>query len=493
MKGLFLGHLGRKEEGYELIRSGIKCSLKSCVCWHVYGLLYRADKNYEEAMKCYRNALRFDKDNSQILRDLAVLQLQSQLYGPLCDTRYQVLVQRPALKQSWIALAIAYHLDQSHLQAVAILDAIQVAFPFEASPSASRAAILEQSELLLYKSMILEEAGRPEEALGALDHSPLPTDRWNERRAALLLALGRLGPAEDILAALLDSNPDSLFALDGLVECQVRSGQAVDRREVLSRLGRKYPKSLAIQAARLKELAGSGEPLVSFLVEHQLRLIRRGIPSAFSMVRPLYDEDNSRRALAQFAEHLCALLGDDGGAGAELTVEERCWINLYLGQHFALLMEAAPSIAHFEAAVALQSELPDVFYYYARALGRLGAAERAADCMDFARRLDRSDRFLNSQAVKYMLRAGRIDRARELAVIFLKKGPSVEAQLKDLTDMQVLWFAHEMGRALQRQGEHEQALEYFGQILNHFEEFYTDLFDFHNYIFRRATYCDYIR
>lgn len=29
--------------------------------WHVYGLLYRSDKNYEEAMKCYRHALKYDK------------------------------------------------------------------------------------------------------------------------------------------------------------------------------------------------------------------------------------------------------------------------------------------------------------------------------------------------------------------------------------------------------------------------------------------------
>ena len=29
--------------------------------WHVYGLLYRSDKNYEEAMKCYRYALKYDK------------------------------------------------------------------------------------------------------------------------------------------------------------------------------------------------------------------------------------------------------------------------------------------------------------------------------------------------------------------------------------------------------------------------------------------------
>ena len=29
--------------------------------WHVYGLVQRAYRKYEEAIKCYRNALKFDK------------------------------------------------------------------------------------------------------------------------------------------------------------------------------------------------------------------------------------------------------------------------------------------------------------------------------------------------------------------------------------------------------------------------------------------------
>jgi len=40
-------------------------------------LLHRSDNNYLEAIKCYLNALRLDKDNAQILRDLAMLQVLS--------------------------------------------------------------------------------------------------------------------------------------------------------------------------------------------------------------------------------------------------------------------------------------------------------------------------------------------------------------------------------------------------------------------------------
>lgn len=76
MKGLTLNCLGRKEEAYEHVRRGLRNSLKSHVCWHVYGLLQRSDKKYDEAIKCYRNALKCEKDNLQILRDLSLLQIQ---------------------------------------------------------------------------------------------------------------------------------------------------------------------------------------------------------------------------------------------------------------------------------------------------------------------------------------------------------------------------------------------------------------------------------
>jgi peptide alpha-N-acetyltransferase len=61
MKGLFLGHLDRKEEAHECIKKGLKLDLTSPICWHVYGLLHRYEKNFEEAMKCYSQSLRIDK------------------------------------------------------------------------------------------------------------------------------------------------------------------------------------------------------------------------------------------------------------------------------------------------------------------------------------------------------------------------------------------------------------------------------------------------
>lgn len=61
MKGLLLTHLGRREEGLELVKQGVRLDLTSHICWHVFGLIQKGQKNYEEALKSYTQALRFDK------------------------------------------------------------------------------------------------------------------------------------------------------------------------------------------------------------------------------------------------------------------------------------------------------------------------------------------------------------------------------------------------------------------------------------------------
>ena len=76
MKGLILICLNKKEQAYELVKSGVRHDIKSHVCWHVYGLIYKSDNNYKEALKCYLNALRHDPENQNILRDLSWLQVQ---------------------------------------------------------------------------------------------------------------------------------------------------------------------------------------------------------------------------------------------------------------------------------------------------------------------------------------------------------------------------------------------------------------------------------
>ena len=76
MKGLILNCMGKHEEALEVVKRGLTSDLKSHICWHVFGLVQRSEKKYDEAMKAYKMALRIEPENLQILRDLSLLQVQ---------------------------------------------------------------------------------------------------------------------------------------------------------------------------------------------------------------------------------------------------------------------------------------------------------------------------------------------------------------------------------------------------------------------------------
>lgn len=161
MKGLLLNAMDRKSEAYEFARRGLRLDLQSHVCWHVYGLLHRSDKNYDEASKCYKSALRHDPDNLQILRDLALLQIQIRdlsgfkvrTAGCHCcavpdrhaarqDTRHHLLRLLPRQRVSWIALALAYHLLSNYDMAIKILQSYEATQEVRAgAPGAGRRAV----------------------------------------------------------------------------------------------------------------------------------------------------------------------------------------------------------------------------------------------------------------------------------------------------------------------------------------------------------------
>jgi N-alpha-acetyltransferase 15/16, NatA auxiliary subunit len=138
MKGLILNSMGptRKAEAYDLCKKGLRYDLASHICWHVLGMVYRSDRNYEEALKCYSNAIKFDKDNMNILKDMAVLQVQCRLYEPYTvrpfnllylrqETRMRLLQLKPQFRQNWTALAVGHHLQGDHARAVQILAAFE--------------------------------------------------------------------------------------------------------------------------------------------------------------------------------------------------------------------------------------------------------------------------------------------------------------------------------------------------------------------------------
>ncbi|XP_026193943.1 uncharacterized protein LOC34617699 [Cyclospora cayetanensis] len=156
MKGLILSNMGndKKQDAYDYAKRGLRADITNCVCWHVLGLLYRQDKDYAEASKCFVQTLRLDPNNYQAMRDLAHLQIHERNLQGFLETRRHILKARSRFIREWAAFAVANHLVGRLTIAQDILGEMENQFgesrdldPFE------------KSEIMLYKATLLEEMG----------------------------------------------------------------------------------------------------------------------------------------------------------------------------------------------------------------------------------------------------------------------------------------------------------------------------------------------
>ena len=71
MQALLFSGIGSQAEALESIKKTLFKNFSNFTCWHVYGIIYRKEKDYEQAKKAYLNALKYAPDNENVMRDLS--------------------------------------------------------------------------------------------------------------------------------------------------------------------------------------------------------------------------------------------------------------------------------------------------------------------------------------------------------------------------------------------------------------------------------------
>lgn len=318
MKGLTLNCMDRKTEAYELVRLGVKNDIKSHVCWHVLGLLYRSDREYREAIKCYRNALRIDPDNLEILRDLSLLQAQMRDLSGFVETRQQLLTLKPNHRMNWIGFAVSQHLNANASKAVEILEAYEGTLEDDYPPENE---LIEHTEMILYKVSLLEESGSFDKALEELHKKePKIVDKlsYKEQEVSLLSKVGRLEEANKLYRVLLSMNPDNYRYHEGLQKClglysesgQYSSDQIEKLNALYQSLSEQYTRSSAVKRIPLDFL--QDENFKEAVAKYIKPLLTKGVPSLFSDLSSLYDHPRKPDILEQLVVEMKHSIGTTG-------------------------------------------------------------------------------------------------------------------------------------------------------------------------------------
>eukprot|EP01121_Diplochlamys_sp_Union-15-3_P011867 TRINITY_DN347_c0_g1_i3.p1 TRINITY_DN347_c0_g1~~TRINITY_DN347_c0_g1_i3.p1 ORF type:complete len:796 (+),score=157.32 TRINITY_DN347_c0_g1_i3:344-2731(+) len=480
--------MDRKKEAYELVRKGLRYDIKSYVCWNVLALMYRSEKNYFEAAKCYKNALKYSTTkDGQMLRDLALVQIQNRDFKGLVTTRNQLLNLKPDNKANWMAFAIASHLSGDHQKAIQIIKV------FESLNESKKE--WEDSEMVLYKNMIIEESGDLEGALKHLDeieHKVLDKLAWREKKAELMLKLKRFEDAQKEIRTLIDTCPDNARYHAQLLESlgiqttdASATGETLDKLvKIYDELAQKYPKDTAPVRIPLSFL--SGDQFITQFKKYCSSALTRGIPSLFQSVKHLY-KDKAKAALMlrvfkDFESNLEKFNKLDP-EDLEEPPSTILWTWFYLSQHYTQTHQYDTAFEYIIKAIKHTPTVIDLYLERARIHKRAGDLERASEWYDYGRELDLADRFLNTEGTKYLLRADRLEKAEATFSLFIKETTNISTHIYD---MQVMWYEYEQGCSYYRQGQYSKALKKLMSVSRHFSDIKDDQFDFHSFCLNRT-------
>lgn len=498
MKALIMSHLGQLEEAFVLAKEALRNDMKSHICWHVYGLLYRQEKNYEEAIKAYRFALRLEPESQPIQRDLALLQMQMRDFQGYIQSRTQMLQARPGFRQNWTALAIAHHLSGDFEEAEKVLKTYEDTL--KGTPPVSD---MEHSEACLYKNAIIAESGNLERALEDLENVGYRcTDvlAVMEMKADYLLRLGRKAEAEEAYTALLERNDENSIYYNGLIQAKGIPG---DDHKTLKALYdqwvEKNPRGDAARRIPLDFLAGDEfKQAVDLYLQ---RMLKKGVPSLFANIKILYANPGKRDAVQALVEgYVSGKTGSQSNGSAEANGNNNEFLEssyYFLAQHYNyhLSRNLPKAMENVDKALELSPKAVEYQMTKARIWKHYGNSVKAAEEMEKARLLDEKDRYINSKAAKYQLRNNENDKALENMSKFTRN-ETVGGAMGDLHEMQCVWFLTEDGEAYLRQKKLGLALKRLHAVNNIFDAWQEDQFDFHSFSLRKGmirAYVDMVR
>ncbi|XP_031636595.1 N-alpha-acetyltransferase 15, NatA auxiliary subunit [Contarinia nasturtii] len=490
MKGLTLNCLGRKDEAYDHVRRGLRNDLGSHVCWHVYGLLQRSDKKYDEAIKCYRNALKCEKDNIQILRDLSLLQIQMRDLEGYRETRHQLFKLRPSQHASWIGFAMSYHLLGDFATANSVLDTFR-------QSQVNETYDYKHSELLLYQNQILQESGDFEKALKHIEEFESQiVDKLavRETMGDLCLKLGNFEKAATIYEGLIKRNPENTLYYAKFIE-----SKRVEQPEAITDLYRKfqtdYPR--AICPKRLPLNVASGELFRELIDDFLRRGLRKGVPPLFVSLRSMYKDEEKVKIITQVVLDYYVNLKESNHFSKKDRESNQpiepasalLWTLYFLAQHYDFLRVTEKAIEFINEAIEHTPTLIELFVCKGRIFKHAGDLIEAFKWLDEAQSLDTADRYINSKCAKYMLRANLVKEAEDICAKFTREDVSA---MENLNEMQCMWFQTECAQAYQRLEKWGDALKKCHEIDRHFSEIIEDQFDFHTYCMRKMTLRAYV-
>jgi tetratricopeptide (TPR) repeat protein len=481
LKALCLHASGKKEEGMDMSRRALKANMKSQVTWHVLGTMHRGDMNHRqglarfhsiptfnprhrEAMRCFLQALKWDKENFQIMRDLASVEVHIGEFKMHVECRRQMMQLNPKARQSWHGFVVSLHLAGN------LTEALRAMCTYEDMCAADLKSLkdeqespeqkVENMEAALYHSLLLEEGMGPQPALEylqALKSSRMPSLRSltvdpnsevTEVLARLNLACGFAHAARSLYSRLLFFMPEcaefhlKLMVSKGIItpDCTVdaitppsAAQQTAIDAHIDACIGR-LPPSACRFIHRLRLGLLSGDLFCTRLNEYLQSGLHKGMPSLHQGIKPLYKSAERLQLLEACIEGTLVYLKQHGRLpldpeGSQCSPDVFFWCMFMTAQHRLVVGRLDDALAMIVEATRHTPTVLDSYMVKARILKRMGDFVGAEAAAEEARCMDLADRFINTFSTRYQIKNGHCAAAEATLMLFCKNdefGPALQ-------------------------------------------------------------------
>eukprot|EP01129_Flabellula_baltica_P008382 TRINITY_DN3320_c0_g1_i1.p1 TRINITY_DN3320_c0_g1~~TRINITY_DN3320_c0_g1_i1.p1 ORF type:complete len:639 (-),score=160.12 TRINITY_DN3320_c0_g1_i1:2-1918(-) len=470
---------------------------------------------YLEACKVFKCAINCKPGNTVILKDLTDTMLLIRDYTGYTSFRKELLEQKPGVKSNWLALVMGYHLSKKYSAAEKTLTTfMNNHYKNTEAPS----YYFEKSQILLYRNLIIEESGDIQRALQDLVDNRQEIhdkDLWNEKLAKFNHILGDNEKAEIHLRNLIRRNPDNysyyldLFKARGLVgeDCSslwlpqsVNPEHLPEILELVNEFAKEYPRAKTPKQLPLNFLPAS-DPLFRELYTKFVKpKFTQSAPSLFGSLKYLYHDQEKVQVIGEIVEDLEKNLLENGKFSNEEDNEPPStivWVKYFLSQHYSKIGEHEKALEYINFTIEHTPTMVELYSGKAKILKHGGQIPESAEAAKDALSYDGADKYLNTKAIKYLLRADMVDEARALLEINTQIFPPLKTDQysNNCVEMQVIWYELYEAESWIRQGDMAQALLMLNRIASHFITFWDAQIQYHNHhwSYRQMTLSAYYK
>jgi len=415
-------------------------------------------------MRCFLQALKWDKENLQIMRDLASVEVHIAEFKLHVECRRQMMQLNPKLRQHWHGFVVSLHLAGNLTEALRAMctyeDMCTGDLKSLKEEQESSEQKVENVEAALYHCLLLEEGLGPQPALDylhALKSSRLPSLRSltvdpnsevTEVLARLNLAAGHAQTARSLYSRLLFFMPEcaefhlKLMVSKGIIspDCTVdtiappsAAQQTAIDAHIDACIGR-LPPSASRFIHRLRLGLLSGELFRTRLNEYLQSGLHKGMPSLHQGIKPLYKSAERLLLIEACIEDTFVYLIQHGKLpldpeGSQCSPDVFFWCMFMTAQHRLAVGRLDEALAMIVDATRHTPTVLDSYMVKARILKRMGDFAGAEAAAEEARCMDLADRFINTFSTRYQIKNGHCAAAEATLMLFCKSdefGPALQ-------------------------------------------------------------------